>query len=360
MRIVNRTWFAREATDYSDPMTRLTTRTPDIVTLTVNPALDLSTSTDRLEPEHKLRCGPSVVEAGGGGVNVSRVIARLGGSSTALYTAGGATGGAYRELLAAEAAEIAAQPGGGSLTAELIPIAGATRQNITIDEAATGHQYRFVLQGPTLSDDEGMLCLDCVDTALPPEGGYLVLSGSLPPGAPDDLYARLVRRAHDHGARAIVDASGAALAAAVEAGPHLIKPSGRELRELAASLGLGPAEIATERVEVDQLLAIAQALIARTGTGIVALTLGAQGAAIITADAVLRLASPDVAVRSTVGAGDSFLGAMVLRLAQGHDLAAAARAGVAAGAATASMPGTELGDRAHVERLEAEAAGDTA
>lgn len=329
-----------------------------IVTLTVNPALDLSTSTDRLEPEHKLRCGPSVVEAGGGGVNVSRVIARLGGTSTALYTAGGATGGAYRELLAAEAALLDALPGDGGLAAELIPIAGATRQNITIDEASTGKQFRFVLQGPTLSADEGTLCLDAVDRTLPPAGGYLVLSGSLPPGAPDDLYARAVQRAREHGAQVVVDASGAALAAAVEAGPHLIKPSGRELRELAATLGLGPSTLTTERVEVDQLVALAQQLITARGVEVVALTLGALGAAVVTADQVLRLASPDVPVRSTVGAGDSFLGAMVLRLAQGHDLAAAARAGVAAGAATAAVPGTGLGERAEVERLEAGLAGD--
>ncbi len=338
-----------------------TARTPDsthapIVTLTVNPALDLSTGTDRLMPEHKLRCGPSVVEAGGGGVNVSRVIARLGGASTALVTVGGATGGAYRDLLAAEVDALLE----GSLTTQLIPIAGATRQNITIDETATGHQFRFVLQGPTLRDDEGMLCLDTLDAALHPGPEFAVFSGSLPPGAPDDFYARAVHRARERDVRCVVDASGAALAAAVEAAPHIIKPSGRELRELAATLGLGPAAIATEQVEVDELVAIAQQLIARTGTAIVALTLGAQGAIVVTADAVLRVRAPEVEVRSTVGAGDSFLGAMVLRLAQGHDLAAAARAGVAAGAATASMPGTQLGERAHVERLEAQLAGDAA
>lgn len=340
-----------------------TARTPDstpapIVTLTVNPALDLSTGTDRLMPEHKLRCGPSVVEAGGGGVNVSRVIARLGGISTALVTVGGATGGAYRDLLAAESAALAALPGDGALATELIPIAGATRQNITIDETATGSQFRFVLQGPTLSTDEGMLCLDTLVGALHPGTDYAVLSGSLPPGAPDDFYARAVQRARERGVRAVVDASGAALAAAVDAAPHVIKPSGRELRELAAALGLAPRGIATEQVEVDQLVAIARQLIERTGTAIVALTLGAQGAVVVTADDVLRVSAPDVPVRSTVGAGDSFLGAMVLRLAQGHDLAAAARAGAAAGAATASMPGTQLGERAHVERLEAQLAGD--
>lgn len=328
-----------------------------IVTLTVNPALDLSSSTDRVVPEHKLRCGASVTEAGGGGVNVSRVIARLGGASTALVAVGGATGGAYGELLAAESATIAAAPDGGSITTQLIPIAASTRQNITIDESSTGQQFRFVLQGPTLSNDEAMLCLDRLDAVLHSDSAFAVLSGSLPPGAPDDLYARAVQRANEHGVRAIVDASGVALAAAVTAQPFLIKPSGRELRELAATLGLGRAGIGAQRVEVDELVDIAHQVIERAGVEVVALTLGPLGAAVVTRDSVLRLPSPDVSVRSTVGAGDSFLGAMVLRLAQGRTLPAAARAGVAAGAATAAMPGTQLGERAHVEALEAAIAG---
>lgn len=321
-----------------------------IVTVTVNPALDLSTSTDQVVPEHKLRCGPSIVEAGGGGVNVSRVIARLGGASTALVTVGGATGGAYRDLLEEQAAALAGAPGGGTITTEFLPIAAATRQNITIDEATSGKQFRFVLQGPTLSADEARQCAAAVDTAVQAGAGLLVLSGSLPPGVPDDFYAQLVHRACERGVRVVVDASGAPLAAAVEARPFLIKPSGRELRELVGAPDL----------DADGMVDAARQLQARTGIDVIALTLGARGAAVVTADGVLRLPSPDVVVRSTVGAGDSYLGAMVLRLAQGHDLAAAARAGVAAGAATAAMPGTGLGERAHVERLEAALVADPA
>ncbi len=119
-----------------------------IVTLTVNPALDVSTTTETVMPEHKMRCGPSRVDPGGGGVNVSRVIERLGGHSTAIYAVGGATGQAYRQLLEAE-----------GIIGRAIPITQSTRENITIDELSTGKQFRFVLQGPRLDDREWKQCL---------------------------------------------------------------------------------------------------------------------------------------------------------------------------------------------------------
>ena len=191
-----------------------------IVTLTINPALDVSTSTERVRPEHKMRCGPSRVDPGGGGINVSRVIRRLGGQSTAIYALGGPTGQAYRQLLEAE-----------GIIGRVIPIGGSTRENVTIDEASTGDQFRFVLQGPQLSDREWQAALDATEDASR-LGGYIVLSGWLAPGVPDDFYAQATRAAHRHGARAVVDASGEALEAALDEGVFLIKPSGRELGEL--------------------------------------------------------------------------------------------------------------------------------
>ena len=305
-----------------------------IVTLTVNPALDLSTSTETLMAEHKMRCGPSRVHPGGGGVNVSRVIERLGGHSTAIYAVGGATGQAYRQLLEDE-----------GLMGRAIPIAGSTRENITIDETSTGKQFRFVLQGPELADAEWTQCLRATETAMS-GGGYVVASGSIAPGVPDDIYARVARRARELGVRCVVDASGPALAAAVDEGVFLVKPSGRELGELVGS----PALTIDEKIEA------ARELVVRGRVEVVALTLGGDGAVLVTSDSVTRLASPPITVRSTVGAGDSFLAALVLRLAQGHDLAAAFRAGVAAGAATATTEATELCHRDDVERLERELA----
>ena len=315
-----------------------TARPAPIVTLTVNPALYVSTTTETVVPEHKMRCGPSRVDPGGGGVNVSRVIERLGGHSTAVYAVGGSTGQAYRQLLDAE-----------GIIGRAIPIAGSTRENITVDETSTGKQFRFVLQGPTLSGTEWKQCLRATESAIL-LGGYVVPSGSLAPGMPDDFYARIARRARDAGVRCVVDASGAALAEAVNEGVYLIKPSGRELGEL-----VGAAVSTT-----DEKVEAARELVGRGRVEVVALTLAGDGAVLVTADSVTRLAPPSITVRSTVGAGDSFLGAMVLRLAQGHDLATAFRGGVAAGAATATTEATELCHRADVERFERELAGDAA
>lgn len=313
-----------------------TTRTPDsphapIVTLTVNPALDLSTSTDRLEPEHKLRCGPSRTDAGGGGINVSRVIQRLGGQSIAIYAVGGATGQAYRQLVEAE-----------GVIGRAIPLAGATRENVTVAERSTGRQFRFVLPGPRVSPDEWAAIVDATVALMTP-GGYVVASGSLAPGVPEDAYARLAEAARERGARLVVDASGAALAAALDRGVHLVKPSGRELGEL----------VGRELTDLAERVDAAHELVARGSADVVALTLGADGAVLVTADGATRIEVPHVVVRSTVGAGDSFLAAMVLRLAEGRSLADAFRAGVAAGTATAMTEGTELCHRADVERLEA-------
>jgi 6-phosphofructokinase 2 len=306
-----------------------------IVTLTINPALDVSTSTERVEAEHKLRCGPSRTDAGGGGINVSRVIHRLGGQSVAIYAVGGPTGQAYRQLLEAD-----------GIIGRAIPIAGSTRENVTVDELSTGKQFRFVLQGPYLTTEEWSECLTATMRAMSP-GSYVVASGSLSPGVPDDFYARVARAATERGAHCIVDASGSALAAALQEGVHLVKPSGRELGEL---VGRALPDRAAKELA-------ARELVARGSAEVVALTLGGDGAVLVTAEGVTHVDVPEVAVRSTVGAGDSFLAALVLRLAEGRPLEEAFRAGVAAGSATAMTEATELCHRLDVERLEAQLLG---
>ncbi len=302
-----------------------------IVTLTMNPALDISTSTERVISGHKLRCATSRVDPGGGGVNVSRVVQRLGGRTLAVYTAGGPTGEAYRRLIEAE-----------RVPAVAVPIGGSTREDFTIDETSTGKQFRFVLEGPEFTDAEWRACLDRVSESMP-TGGYLVASGSLPPGVPVDFYARVARLARIHGARCVVDTSGAPLAEALAEGVFLIKPSRREL-----GLHFGTVlETAESQVQA------AESLVAGGSAEHVALTLGGQGAVLASAGGILRLAVPQVAVRSTVGAGDSFLAAFVLRLAQGHGLEHAFASAVAAGSAAVMTPATDLCHRDDVERLEA-------
>ena len=303
-----------------------------ILTLTVNPALDVSTSTQQVESNHKLRCRTSRVDPGGGGVNVARVVRRLGGRCLAVYTAGGAVGEAYRRLIEAD-----------RIPSLVLPVQGSTRQNFTVDEASTGEQYRFVLEGPEFSEAEWRACLDVVAETVP-AGGYVVASGSLPPGVPDDFYARVVRVAREGGARCVVDASGPALAHALAEGVFLVKPSRRELGEYVG------AALDSEQSQLDA----ASALVSAGSAEYVALTLGEAGAVLTSRSGSIRLPVPSVEVASIVGAGDSFLAAFVLRLAQGLRVEKAFGAAVAAGSAAVMTPATELCHRSDVERLEAE------
>lgn len=304
-----------------------------IVTLTMNPALDVSSTVDRVVSEHKLRCGPSRFDPGGGGVNVSRAIRNLGGSSIAVYPLGGPTGQAYRGFLEA-----------AGIIGRVITIAGNTRESFTVDETTTGEQFRFVLQGPEFREPEWRACLSVVADHLP-VGGFLVASGSLPPGVPEDFYAQLARICGDHDIRLVVDASGPALAAALDEGVFLIKPSRDELAELVDA----PGELdRPEQVEA------AHTIVADGRAEVVALTLGAAGAILVTADDELHLPTPHVEVASAVGAGDAFLAGLVLRLVEGRQIAEAFRTAVAAGSATAMLPATELCRSEDVARLERE------
>jgi 6-phosphofructokinase 2 len=302
-----------------------------IVTVTANPALDVSTTAARVMPEHKMRCGPSRLDPGGGGINVSRVVRNLGGRSIAVYSVGGPTGQAYRELLEAE-----------GIAGRAVRVSANTRSSFTVDETDTGDQFRFVLPGPELREPEWRALLSAAGDDMP-VGGYIVTSGSLPRGAPIDLYGRIARIARETGTRCVVDTSGEALHAALDEGVYLIKPSRRELGELVG------AEL---RDEVDMQEA-ARDLVDRGACEVVALTMAAAGALVVTAEAALRLPPAEIVVRSTVGAGDSFLGGFVLRLAQGNDVATSFRTAVACGGATAMLPGTELCRSDDVHSLEA-------
>ncbi|WP_367640730.1 1-phosphofructokinase family hexose kinase [Microbacterium sp. SYP-A9085] len=305
--------------------------TAPILTLTMNPALDLSTSVPRVAPEEKLRCAPARFDPGGGGVNVSRAIRSLGGDSRAIYPLGGPTGEAFRRLAADE-----------GLTGEVVTIAESTRENLAVTDASTGQQFRFVLPGPQLSESEWRACLSAVVDNLP-RGGYLVASGSLPPGVPEDFYGVLARTIAGADVRLVIDAAGPALAHALDEGVFLIKPSRDEFAEL---IGDGPEMTDEQRLDG------ADGIIRAGRAEVVALTMGAEGALLVSAAGAIRLPTPAVPVASAVGAGDAFLAGVVLRLAEGRSLADAFRTAVAAGSATAMIPGTGLCRVEDVARLE--------
>lgn len=300
-----------------------------IVTLTMNPAIDLSASVGRVVADHKLRCKPPRYEPGGGGINIGRAIHNLGGKAAVYYPAGGATGEALRELLDREEVDHHA-----------IPIKGWTRINGGIMDESTRHEYRFIAPGPELCDAEWQRCLNEV-AAIRPRPTYLAVSGSLPPGVPDDFYARLAHLAMDAGTRFVVDASGAALARAVAAGVYLLKPSLAELSQLVGR------EIRGELQQCE----IAQQLVRSGRSEVVLLSLGAEGALMVCAESSTRLRAPSVPKESTVGAGDSLVAGFLLGLVRGQSLKDAFRFGVAAATATVMRPGTQLCRREDAERL---------
>ena len=301
----------------------------DVITLTMNPALDLATSAPEIVPSHKIRCGALQRHPGGGGVNVARVVHRLGGHCRAFFPAGGATGHVFKALLEAE--------GVASLC---VPIAGDTRESFSVKEVASQKEYRFVLPGPELTSDEWQACLEKL-TCLEKPPAYLVASGSLPPGVPPDFYARLSRLLKPQGVKLILDTSGPALAAALEEGVYLIKPSLRELGELCGCV------LQTE----PEWREAAQALVRQGRAQVVVLSLGEGGACLFTPDRAVFAPALPVRVVSSIGAGDSFVGAMVWALSKGLALDESFRYGVAAASAALLSTGTGLCQPEDVARL---------
>jgi 6-phosphofructokinase 2 len=294
---------------------------PAIVTLTVNPAVDIATTVERIVPGHKLRCAPPLVHPGGGGVNVARVAARLGADVVALHTAGGLAGDLLGRLLAAE--RLATVP---------VPVAGSTRENFSVQDLATGEEFRFVLPGPTLLPAEWLAFLErCI--AWGAAARFVVASGSLPPGVPADFYARLAAGLGGR-SRLVLDCSGDALAATLEAEVFALKPSLGELRQLTGE----PLESETQQLRACRRLVDAGRV------SMVALSLGAQGALLVTAGGAWRAAGLPVTVVGTIGAGDSFVAGLVEALVRDAAPQEALRHAMAASAATVQTRGTGLCD----------------
>ena len=300
-----------------------------IVTLTMNPAIDVSTSVDFVTSDHKLRCATPNYEPGGGGINVARAIRKLGGDALALFPAGGPAAALLSSLLEAE-----------GVRRLLVPVAGWTRENVNVLELMTGRQYRFVMPGPTLEESECRSILHELDILDPPPG-YLVASGSLSPGVPVDFYAHLARWARSRGVRLVLDASGEPLRRAVAEGVSILKPSLREFEELTGHEGC----------EESRLRVLASRLIDDGHCEVLILSLGARGVFWMSASDSGRLLSPTVPVKSSVGAGDSMVAGVVVSLARGQSMHDAIRFGVAAGAASVMNPGTQLCRAEDVERL---------
>ena len=300
-----------------------------IYTLTLAPSLDSATITPQIYPEGKLRCTAPVFEPGGGGINVARAIAHLGGKATAIFPAGGATGEHLTALLLDE-----------QVSADTVKTQDWTRQNLHVHVESGSEQYRFVMPGAALSDDEFR---QLEEKVLGIESGsILVISGSLPPGVDVKKLTQLIQAAQQRGLRIIVDSSGEALAAALEVGGlELVKPNQKELSGL----------VKRDLDEPDDVRQAAIDLVKSGKVRRVVVSLGPQGALAVDGDNCVQVVPPPMKSQSTVGAGDSMVGAMTLKLAQDASLEEMTRYGVAAGSAATINKGTRLCAREDTDKI---------
>ncbi|MCB0534154.1 MAG: 1-phosphofructokinase family hexose kinase [Lewinellaceae bacterium] len=300
----------------------------NIVTLTLNPALDKSTSIDRLVPEQKLRCTATQFDAGGGGINVSKGIRKLGGTSTAVFPVAGNNGRRLLDILSTAGVET-----------QTLEMTGETRENLSVTEISTGLQYRFTMPGLELDEAQADKCLDLVRQLRP---DILIASGSLPPGLPVTYYEKVATFSKSINAKFVLDTSGAALQAAADEGLYLLKPN---LAELSALAGV-------PELEINQVDDAALDIIHQGKCDVVVVSLGAQGALLVTRDGFEHIPAPTIKKRSTVGAGDSMVAGMIWALGEGKSLREMAQIGVACGTAATLNPGTELFKPEDVWRLQ--------
>lgn len=300
-----------------------------IVTLTMNPAVDKSTSIEAMIPEKKLRCKEVLIEAGGGGINVSKAIKKLGGESLAIFPSGGTFGNMLEGFIETL-----------GINYKAIHIDSEIRESFTVNEERTGAQYRFVLPGAPLTANDVENCISAIHD-IQPSPKYLVASGSLPPGVGDDFFRRLAMECKKMGARFIIDSSGKPLKLAVQEGVYLLKPNLSELCFL----------VDKEHLELSEVDDAAKSIIDQGNCEVIVVSLGPSGALLVTKDLCKHIAAPTVKKQTTVGAGDSMVGGMVYKLAQGADLVDTVRFGIACGTAATMNKGTQLFKPEDVDKL---------
>lgn len=298
----------------------------DIITLTVNPALDKSAQFSGLIAEQKIRCEAPRYDAGGGGINVAKAIHRLGGEALSIFTSGGPIGTMLETCLQKETIPIL-----------VIPTENWTRENFVAFDTHTQSQYRFGFPGVPLSEAEQQQIKQVVKNTT---AKYLVLSGSLNESLPADFYQQITKTAAPE-TKIIVDTSGEALQKVLESKVYLVKPNVGELAKL----------IGVEKLEMDEVAKAAKELIAKGNVEIVVVSLGPHGAALVTKDQTEIVPAPNVVRKSTVGAGDSMVGGMVWALSQNKPLKEVVQWGVACGSAATMNEGTQLFKKEDAQRL---------
>ncbi len=301
---------------------------PSIVTVTFSPSIDKSFTVPEMVPDKKLRSSAPHLDPGGGGINVARAIKILGGKATAVFPSGGYTGKQFNRLLEDEEVPMV-----------IIESTNETRENIVVVDQSKNLQYRFGMPGTELKEAEWKEILRVIEAMDDIE--YLVCSGSLPPGVPEDIYAQLAAIAKRKGSKCVVDTSGRPLHLAIEAGVYLIKPN---IGELSAFAG-------KDFLSIDDARAIAMEIVTTGKCEVVVVSMGSAGAMLVTKDVIEIYTSPKVERKSTVGAGDSMVAGIIYSLSRDKKLPDAVQYGVACGTAATMNPGTELCRKEDVDAL---------
>lgn len=311
-----------------------TMRQSPILTITLNPAVDVASHTAEVTPGPKLRLDRPSVDPGGGGINVARAIGILGGRARAFVALGGPTGAQLAFLLESAGIDLVR-----------FPAPGDARQSLSVTDNATGAQYRFILPGPDWGPEDTRAVLDAIAAEAGSAQALVVLSGSQPPGIPEDFPAALARVLAGR-ARLMIDTSGDPLHRLVS-DPPVGAPPDLLRMDMAESIDLAGRPLPRPQDSAD----FAASLVARGAARMAVLARGAEGSVLVARGLRLHCAPPVVRVDSAVGAGDSFTGAFVLSLARGETPEAALRHGTAAAAAAVMTGGTDLCRIEDVEHL---------
>jgi 6-phosphofructokinase 2 len=267
------------------------------VTVTMNPALDKSASTEFVMPEKKTRCHNPVYAPGGGGINVSRAMKNLGGESVAVFLAGGQNGKKIESLLTIEKLNFVPVDAGEN-----------TRENLVVYDKKADNLYRFIMPGPEIQKKHWEKMLKTIKD-FSPKPDYLVASGSLPPGIPDNFYAQLAMYAKKNDIKMILDTSGPSLKLALDEGVHMAKPNLKEITELLNRTELTGMEL--EQVGTDFLKE-------REDCAVLVISLGAKGAMLVRRNYKPEyIVPPNVPVKSTIGAGDSMVAGIITACTKG-------------------------------------------
>jgi 6-phosphofructokinase 2 len=301
----------------------------NIITLTINPALDKSAKVDGLVPEQKLQCHSIVYQPGGGGINVSRVLNRLDEQTHCIVTSGGDTGQNLNELLLKE-----------GIHPKTISIKAWTRENLSVVDTKTNFQYRFGMPSNGLQDVE----LDEIKSALDNylnNGDILVLSGSLPQNVPTDYYATLIKHVSHKNIKIVIDTSGPALTEALKEKIFLVKPNQRELAQWAGKEFLSSTE--QEAFALD--------MVTSGKATYVVVSLGARGAFMASKEGVVYQSTPSITVKSTIGAGDSMVAGLIYGIKNDLSVSDILKWGVACGVSTTMSEGTNLASKSNIDNV---------